>query len=152
MANYNPYEIDGAGAEAGSNPMFGQWQRRFKFAPVPHGNGAALRDLRKKVQAELSNNFLFTNEIAATFTLHMDVQTVLETSDTADIDNHAKGLLDCLRRTNGIMIDDTQVQALSISWLDSAETFFDVEIRGSPDEFLLKRSSSTRWQMAFGIL
>jgi Holliday junction resolvase RusA-like endonuclease len=133
-----PFDIEAVGAKSGLNPMFGEWRRGFNHAPVPHGNGAVLKELRKKVHAELTNQFLFSNEIAVTFTLYMDVQTILETSETADIDNYAKGLLDCLRGANGIMIDDTQVQALTISWLDSHETFFEVEIRGSPDDFVLK--------------
>lgn len=134
----DPLEIEAAGAKAGVNPMFGEWQHTFQHAPVPYGNGTALKELRKRVHAELTNKFLFSNEIAITITLYMDVQKILETSETADIDNYAKGLLDCLRGANGIMIDDTQVQALTISWLDSHETYFDVEIKGSPDDFLLQ--------------
>lgn len=127
------------GADAGINPMFGDWQHRFAFAPVPYRDGGAkLRAFREQIRGELTNRFFFSGEIQLTITLFMDVQTILETSDTADVDNYAKAVLDGLRGPDGIMFDDTQVQALTISWLDSHETSFDVEVRASPDDFLLK--------------
>jgi hypothetical protein len=74
-----------------------------------------------------------------TITLHLDVQTVLETSETADLDNYAKAILDGLKGPNGIMFDDTQVQALTLSWLDGyGEPSFTVETRGSIDDFVVK--------------
>lgn len=74
-----------------------------------------------------------------TITLHLDVQTVLETSETADLDNYAKAILDGLKGPNGIIFDDTQVQALTISWLDGyGDPCFTVEAKGSPDDFVLK--------------
>ncbi|KQO05219.1 RusA family crossover junction endodeoxyribonuclease [Sphingomonas sp. Leaf242] len=129
-----------AGANVGLNPMFGEWQHRFDFAPVPYGNGAAQRgDFRAAIQAELTNQWLYSNEIHLSITLHVDVQTVLETDETADLDNYAKSILDGLKGPNGIMIDDTQVQSLAIHWIDGyGSPSFTVETKGSPDEFVLK--------------
>lgn len=128
------------GADAGLNPMFGEWQHRFNFAPVPYGSGAAQRgEFRAAIQAELTNQWLYSNEIHLAITLHVDVQTVLETDETADLDNYAKSILDGLKGPNGIMIDDTQVQSLSIHWIDGYDgPSFTVETKGSPDEFVLK--------------
>jgi hypothetical protein len=81
---------------------------------------------------------VFSDEIQLVITLFLDVQTVLETSETADVDNYAKAILDALKGPMGIIIDDTQVQSLTISWIDSQETYFEIEARGSPDDFLLK--------------
>ncbi|MFG1230393.1 hypothetical protein [Xanthobacter wiegelii] len=50
--------LERRGANAGLNPMFGEWQHRFEFAPVPYGNGAAQRgEFRAAIQAELSNKW-----------------------------------------------------------------------------------------------
>jgi len=132
--------IERAGADIGLNPMFGEWQHRFNFAPVPYGNGAAQRgEFRAAIQAELTNQWLYSHEIHLDITLHVDVQTTLETDETADLDNYAKAILDGLKGPNGIMIDDTQVQALSIHWIDGyGSPSFTIETKGSPDDFVLK--------------
>lgn len=127
-------------ANAGLNPMFGEWQHRFDFQPVPYGNGAAQRgEFRAAIQAELKNRWLYANEIHLEITLHVDVQTTLETDESADLDNYAKAILDGLKGPNGIMIDDTQVQALTISWIDAyGPPAFTIEAKGSPDDFVQK--------------
>lgn len=132
--------LERKGADAGLNPMFGEWQHRFDFPPVPYGNGAAQRgEFRAAIQAELKNRWLYSNEIHLEITLHVDVQTVLETDEAADLDNYAKAILDGLKGPDGIMIDDTQVQALTISWIDGyGPPAFTIAAKGSPDEFVLK--------------
>jgi hypothetical protein len=43
-------------------PMFGDWQHRVRFAPVPYGDGGAKRAaFRKAIQAELANKFFYIN-------------------------------------------------------------------------------------------
>jgi hypothetical protein len=104
------------------------WKRR----------GAARRVPRRD-SGELKNHWLFSNEIHLEITLHVDVQTVLETDEAADLDNYAKAILDGLKGPSGIMIDDTQVQALTISWIDGyGPPAFTIAAKGSPDEFVLK--------------
>lgn len=136
----NQLEMERKRVLAGINPMFGEWQHHFRFAPVPYGNVAARRgDFRAAIQAELTNQWFYANEITLEITLHVDVQTTLETDETADLDNYVKAILDALKGPNGIMIDDTQVQSLSISWIDGySEPSFIVAARGSPDDFVLK--------------
>lgn len=95
-------EIERQGALTGINPMFGEWQHHFRFPPVPYGNGAAQRgEFRRVIQAELTNQWLFANEIQLEITLHVDVQAVLETDETADLDNYAKAILDGLKGPQG---------------------------------------------------
>lgn len=132
--------IERKGALAGINPMFGEWQHHFQFAPVPYGNGAVPRgEFRAAIQAALTNRWLYANEVSLEITLHVDVQTTLETDETADLDNYAKAILDGLKGPDGIMIDDTQVQALAISWIDGyGQPSFTVAARSSPDDFVLK--------------
>lgn len=132
--------LEREGANAGLNPMFGEWQHRFNFAPVPCGNATAKSGaFRAAIQSELTNRWLYSNEIHLAITLHVDVQTTLETDETADLDNYAKAILDALKGPSGIMIDDTQVQSLSIHWIDAYDKpSFTVETKGSPDDFVLK--------------
>lgn len=135
-----PFEIEAAGAKAGINPMFGEWRQRFDFAPVPHrgSGGPVRRAFQDAIRAALTNRFVYWGEVQVVITLYLDVQSVLETSETADVDNYAKSILDALKGPDGLLIDDTQVQALTISWIDSHETYFEVEIRASPDDFMIK--------------
>jgi hypothetical protein len=135
-------EHERKGADACLNPMFGHWHDRFNFAPVSYAAGGAARAaFRETIQTQLKNKFFYTNEVRLDIVLHLDVQTVLETDETADVDNFAKAILDGLKGSKGILLDDTQVQALMIYWLDSDGangTYFDVSISGSPDDFMLK--------------
>jgi hypothetical protein len=136
-----PFEIEAEGARQGVNPMFGEWQHTFPFAPVPHGDGGSkTRAFQQKIQAELINvKWLYSHEVRIEITLHLDVQDILETSETADLDNYAKAILDGLKGPGGIMFDDTQVQSLGLSWLDTYDApYFTVEARSSPDDFVLK--------------
>ena len=135
-----PFEIEAAGSKAGLNPMFGEWRHRFDFAPIAHrgSGGSARQAFQEAIRAELINQFVYWGELQVVITLFLDVQTVLETSETADVDNYAKSILDALKGPHGIIIDDTQVQALTISWIDSHATYFEVEIRSSPDDFMIK--------------
>lgn len=142
MDKNDAYERKREGANTGLNPMFGDWQHRFKFPPVPYGDGGAKRAaFRRAIQDDLTNRFFYSSEVRLEITLHLDVQAVLETSDTADIDNYAKAILDGLKGPRGIIFDDTQVQTLIVSWIDNhgAENpYFDISISSSPDDFVLK--------------
>ncbi|WP_316395242.1 RusA family crossover junction endodeoxyribonuclease [Bradyrhizobium sp. 33ap4] len=140
LRGIEPFEIEATGAQAGVNPMFGEWRQRFDFAPVPHrgGGGPARRAFQDRIHDALTNRFVYWGEVQVTITLFLDVQAILETSETADVDNYAKAILDALKGPDGIIVDDTQVQALTISWIDSHTTYFEVEIRSSPDDFMIK--------------
>ncbi|GEM_PF-1449161 len=137
-----PFDQERKGADAGLNPMFGDWQQRFHFAPVPYSKGGeARRAFREAIQAELSNKFFYSNEIRLDIVLYLDVQTILETDETADVDNYSKAISDALKGPDGLYFDDTQIQALSIYWLDCYgrdKAHFEISISGSPDDFVLK--------------
>jgi hypothetical protein len=60
----NHLRIEQAGARAGLNPMFGEWQRTFSLAPVPHGDGGAKRKaFQQAMQSELSNRWIYSHEV-----------------------------------------------------------------------------------------
>jgi hypothetical protein len=136
-----PFDREAEGARSGLNPMFGDWQHRFAFAPVPYGDGGrSKREFEARIQAELTDvRWLYSSEVQLDIKLHLDVQTILETSETADLDNYAKSILDGLKGRQSIMIDDTQVQALCISWLDTYDApYFVVSAKALADDFILK--------------
>jgi hypothetical protein len=136
------FEREANGARIGLNPMFGDWHKRFDFAPVSYAAGGAKRAaFRDAIQQALDNKFFYSNEVRLEIALHLDVQTVLETDETADVDNYAKAVLDGLKGPHGILFDDTQVQALNVHWLDSygrGKSYFTISISGAPDDFMLK--------------
>lgn len=142
MTEEDAFDTERRGAAAGLNPMFGDWERTFNFAPIPYRDGGSrLRAFRQQMHDAVSEQYFFSGEVRLDIVLHLDVQTVLETSETADVDNFAKGILDGLKGPKGVLFDDTQVQALTIYWVDShgqSDTRFYVAIKASPDEFLMK--------------
>lgn len=148
-----PIFLERRGAEAELNPMFGEWRQTFNLAPVPYRDGGArLRAFHEAIAAQLTNRWIYSHEVQLDIVLHLDVQTVLETSDTADLDNYAKAILDGLKGPRGIMFDDTQVQALAISWLDGyGDPSFTVSAKSSPDDLYLSRLNSMKCRIAFGI-
>ena len=141
MTDEEAFDNERKGASVGLNPMFGDWQHRFELPPIPHGDGTQSgRHFRARSRPPFPNQFFYSTEVRVEITLHLDVQKVLETSETADLDNYAKSILDGLKGPSGVLFDDSQVQTLIISWLDtlSQGPHFDVSISGSPDDFMLK--------------
>jgi Holliday junction resolvase RusA-like endonuclease len=136
-----PFHTESIGASKGINPFFGEWRHKFNFSPVPHtANGARRKEFCEKVQSEIGCSYYFTDEVKVEITLHIDEQRIRETDQTADVDNFAKCILDCIKGKHGILIDDCQIQSLHISWIDiyDEHEWFEVEVRGHPDEFLLR--------------
>lgn len=140
--NDEAIERERDGAAAGLSPMFGEWRQRFALTPVPYSAGGAKRaEFRNALRSALSNQFLFTGEVKVAIGLGLDAQTVLETSDTADLDNYAKCILDGIKGNDGIIIDDSQIQSLTIYWIgnnDRESSHFLIEINSHPDSFSLK--------------
>jgi hypothetical protein len=65
--NQDPIENERAGASARLNPMFGDWQLTFPFAPVPYGAGAQKRAaFREAIQNQLTNKWIEVDPIIAT--------------------------------------------------------------------------------------
>lgn len=136
-----PFRVEGSGASAGVNPFFGEWRKSFKFPPVAYTAKSEKRaEFRKRVRAEIGVEYYFIDEVKVDITLHIDEQRFRETDKTADVDNFAKCILDCLKGKDGILIDDCQIQSLHISWIDvhDEHEWFEVEIKSHPDEFMLK--------------
>lgn len=137
----DPILIESRGVSKGVNPFFGEWRKNFKFSPVASTAKADRRkEFRTAIQSAIDNKYYFTDEVKVEISLHIDKQRIRETDQTAGLDNFAKCILDCIKGKSGILIDDCQIQSLSISWIDvyNDDEWFEVEVRGHPDEFLIR--------------
>lgn len=147
-----PFYTESKGVANGVNPFFGEWHQEFRFPPVSHtAKGDKRQEFQKRLQSEIACVYYFTDEVKVDITLHLDEQRVRESDSTADVDNFAKGILDCLKGKFGIMIDDCQIQSLSISWIDiyTEDEWFEVTVKGHPDEFMLR--DITLYEMPDGL-
>ncbi len=135
-----PLEIEEQGYKAGINPFFGEFERTFSLIPVSSGSKNERKRFNEKVQKELEDiKFIYYGELKVDITLYLDEQKRVATAELADLDNCVKVICDSLKGTRGIMIDDSQIQSLCISWIDTPKTpYFDVRLRGHPDEYVLK--------------
>lgn len=93
------------------------------------------------MHAELSNvYFLYFGEVKVEIMLYLNEQKRLETPELADLDNYAKLICDSLKGPFGLLIDDSQIQTLSIWWIDYPKSsYFEIRVIGLlPDEYLVK--------------
>jgi hypothetical protein len=82
-----PFHREAAGAKAGINPMFGEWQRKFEFAPVPHGDGGSKRSaFQKQILANLTDaRWMYSNEVRLEIVLYLDIFSRLPILPTSTI-------------------------------------------------------------------
>jgi len=139
MDEKEPWEIEAEGHKKGLNPMMGVFTRRFSLLPIPYGNSKR-EEFVAEIRAQLGDvHYVFTGSVKLEITLFFDEQTRLETSRTADLDNYAKLMCDALKGSEGLLIDDSQIQCLTISWIDTLDSpCFEIEVDGDPDEFAMK--------------
>jgi Holliday junction resolvase RusA-like endonuclease len=119
--------------------MMGEFNRKFNFAPLSYVNPNANKFKEEVHEAIADIQCLYFGEIKLEITTYCSEQKRLETSELADLDNYAKLLCDSFKGPSGILIDDTQIQSLSISWIDvNNPPYFEIRIKGHPDDFILK--------------
>ncbi|MBG9757292.1 MULTISPECIES: RusA family crossover junction endodeoxyribonuclease [Lysinibacillus] len=134
-----PYEYEQKQHEKGFNPFLGQYHQKFYIQPIPYGNKnsqhfkATVQEYFKKL------HYYFYDEVRVEINLYLNEQRRYETPDSGDLDNYAKLICDALKGKNGILIDDIQIQRLSIAWIDTMnDEYFEVRIFSHPDAFILK--------------
>lgn len=133
-------EIEARGVKSGINPMFGAWQQQFHIEPVSYQNKRDEKNaFRTAIQSLITQKYVFWGEVRVGITLYLNEQKAEENPRYGDLDNYAKQILDSIKGSNGIIIDDCQVQTFSISWIDvPGDSHFEVSIEGRPDEFCQK--------------
>lgn len=123
----------------GLNPYWGKYSQKFTLKPIPYGNRNKQR-FKEEVQSYFQSiHYYFVDEVKVHINLYLNEGRRYETPESADLDNYAKLICDCLKGSKGILIDDVQIQHLSISWLDTVnEEYFEVTIQARPDDFIMK--------------
>jgi Holliday junction resolvase RusA-like endonuclease len=130
------YEIEKEGYKNNINPFFGEFSKKFDIEPISYSNKSIEKEkFKNKIREQLKNKYVFNNEISLTITLYLDEQKRLETPIYGDLDNYAKLIIDALKGKGGLFIDDCQIQHFQISWIDSPEIYFEIEIKSLPNCF-----------------
>lgn len=92
-------------------------------------SGKKVNKFRQAVIEALDEyNYVFTNELNIEITWYTLEQYKIFRSDSYDIDNIIKPLLDSLVSSGKILIDDSQVSSISCSFIDSVEEYLEVRI------------------------
>jgi Holliday junction resolvase RusA-like endonuclease len=123
------------GYERGEHPSVdGAVSRVFDFAPVPYPSKEKLRnryhEFIHQVRTKLSDiSYIFIGRVRLEITLYFEEEKLEKTPDIADLDNYAKAIGDALKGPESLLIDDSQIQSLHISWIDTLkEPYFKIEI------------------------
>jgi len=114
------WELENRGYQQGINPFFGRFFIKFDFAPVPYESPNRSKFHSQVKRSFEKNKYVFSGEVKVNYTLYLEEQQRLETPDLADLDNYLKLLNDCIKGHGGMIIDDCQIQSLSINWIDTA--------------------------------
>ena len=117
----------------------GSLEIKFPFAPESTKNRGRFRKAVHNVIQSEGVDFLLTGEVHVRWALFLDEEQRRRTDRYADCDNYVKTLNDAIKGPEGILIDDTQVQSLSVSWIDTRETeYFELVIESRIDDSLRK--------------
>lgn len=139
MDKLNSYEYEQQQYKKGLNPLFGEYHQSFSIRPIPYGNRNK-EQFKANVQEYFNDiHYYFFDEVKVEIELYLNEHRRYETPDSGDLDNYAKLICDALKGKNGILIDDIQIQRLSIGWIDTVkDEHFEIRIFSRPDDFIMK--------------
>jgi Holliday junction resolvase RusA-like endonuclease len=138
------FEINMKNFLTDSPPESGEIEFSIERAPVSlQAKGNRKREFKEHVAARIAKaGFLLSGDVSVRIQWNVHEQKRYETGASADVDNIVKPLLDAICGPKGIMIDDTQFQAIECFWVDSYEydrEQIDIRIKYIPDEYLPKK-------------
>ncbi len=112
------------------------------FAPVRFKAARARKDILTKAVRRITSKIpdVLSGEVTVDIEWLIHERERCESHASPDLDNILKPLLDALHGPRGILIDDSQIQALGIHWIDSPreEQTITIRIRHLPDELIPK--------------
>lgn len=128
---------------------FSRWRKEFPFAAVPYTSGSnSRREFLERVRQAICSDLTYCDHVQVTITIYVDEYKQLERDDYADLDNYAKSILDSIKGADrGIIIDDSQVQWLAISWIDSSEEHFEVTVENPISGLVSHRNGLKLYEM-----
>lgn len=106
----------------------------FPFVPESTKNRGRFRRAVHEILADV--DFFLTGEVYVRWTLYLHEDLRRRSDKYADCDNYVKTLNDAIKGPAGILIDDTQIQALHVSWQDTrGQECFELTIEGGRDDW-----------------
>lgn len=132
-----------------------EWEKNRSFLeegqivlclPIKPVSLQANRKKKEVVTSEIQNitsklSFLLVGDVQIGIQWQIHEQERYESDSSADVDNILKPILDALSGSNGVLINDCQVQAVSCHWIDwdrdDQQITIRIEMFGN-DEWLLK--------------
>jgi Holliday junction resolvase RusA-like endonuclease len=86
--------------------------------------------VRASTQSALAKyGFTVTSDVQVEVMWMIDERSRYERDDSADLDNALKPLLDGMCGPRGVLVDDSQIQHLSVGWIGLASSVARVEVR-----------------------
>jgi Holliday junction resolvase RusA-like endonuclease len=136
MANYS--------VNINEPPEFGELTFSFDFEPVSLQSSAIKREFVKTEIRRITQtlNYLLSGDVKVEIQWLVHEQERYESANAPDMDNIIKPILDGLSGTDGVLIDDCQVQTISSHWIDwtRREHQINVTIQYIPDDYVTKKN------------
>jgi Holliday junction resolvase RusA-like endonuclease len=124
--------------------IYGDLEFFLPLTPVSQqANSAAKRTVTESIQTiTRSLEYILTGDVQIEFEWFIHEQLRYESDEAPDVDNIIKPLLDGLCGSDGILIDDCQVQSITCYWVDwmRNEQLLGVRINHLPDDWLRKKN------------
>ncbi|PWH86757.1 RusA family crossover junction endodeoxyribonuclease [Brumimicrobium oceani] len=125
-------------------PEYGELNLSFNFEPVSLQSKPAKKELLKSEIRKITStlNYLLTGDLKIEIQWEVHEQERYENPNSPDIDNILKVILDSLSSSNGVIIDDCQVQAVASHWIDSysGSHKINISIKYHPEEYTTKNN------------
>ena len=123
-------------------PSHGEIEFAVPLPPVSHQASSKSKADFMRVVRDITEgaSYLLSGDIQLEVEWMVQEQIRYETDRAPDLDNILKPLFDSIRGPNGIIVDDTQIQRISCSWIDltqEGEQLF-VSLKYLPDEWIPK--------------
>lgn len=120
-------------------PKFGELQIQIDLAAVSvQSKAEAKRLLAAAIRSETHPlEYILTGDVSVDIEWLVHERTRYESDASPDVDNVVKPTLDAFAGPEGLIIDDCQIQSLSVSWIDwtAGEQQLRITFRYSPDEW-----------------
>lgn len=123
---------------------YGLLQLDFQIKPVSLQSSKTKREIvTSSIRLKTTKfRYLLSSDVSIEIVWHINEDERYETDETADVDNIIKPILDALSGSDGIIIDDCQVQYISCHWVSRffEEEHIAITIKHEPDAWYPKNS------------
>jgi len=125
-------------------PEYGELTFSFSLEPVSLQSNSRKREfVKSEIRKTTRNlNYLLSGDVKVEIQWLVHEQERYENSDSPDMDNIIKPILDGLSGPEGIIIDDCQVQMVGSHWIDwkKREHQINVSVQYIPDDYVSKQN------------